>query len=161
MVTATYDPKASTCCFILRPNRSLNWTQAKIYFAVISGVCLTVAMGFALLGLWPILPFAGLELAMLGYCFYACAWRAERTEVVTIKEETVEVETGRRKRERYWWFPRAWARVRIQRPDLTGYPSRVILGSHGRGVEIGVFLNETEKRRLATALRESLNGMRA
>ena len=157
MVTATYDPEATTCRFVLKPNRSLSWTQAKVCFAVISGVCLVVATGFTLLGLWPILPFAGLELAILGYCFYSCARRAEHKEVVTISEQTVAVEAGRHKPEKHWDFPRAWTRVRIQRPSVPWYPSRLILGSHGRGVEIGGFLNEEEKRGLATKLQDSLN----
>ncbi len=157
MVTATYDPEATTCRYVLRPNRSLSWTQAKVCFAIISSVCLVVAVGFTLLGLWPILPFAGLELAILGYCFYRCARRAERREVVSINEQTVEVAAGRHEPEKQWTFPRAWTRVRIQRPTVNWYPSRVILGSHGRGVEIGGFLNEEEKRGLATKLQHSLD----
>jgi uncharacterized membrane protein len=156
MVSATHEPDEAISQFVLCPNRSLTWTQAKLCFAGIAAVSLAVAIGFALLGLWPILPFAGLELAGLAYCFYACAWRAEHREVVTIGRDSVQVESGRRKPERCWAFARAWAGVQVQRSGVAGYPSRVIVGSHGRGVEIGGFLNEDEKERLALDLDDSL-----
>jgi len=156
MVSAIYDPEEATRRFVLRPNRSLSWPQAKLCFAGVATVSLAIATGFALLGLWPILPFAGLELAGLAYCLYACAWRAEQREVVTIGRDSVQVESGRRRPERRWAFARAWAGVQVRRSGVAGYPSRVIVGSHGRGVEIGGFLNEDEKERLALDLNDSL-----
>jgi uncharacterized membrane protein len=156
MVSAFHEPDEAISQFVLRPNRSLSWAQAKLCFAGIAAVSLMVAIGFALLGLWPILPFAGLELAALAYCLYVCAWRAEQREVVTIGTERVQVESGWRMPERCWTFPRAWARVQVRQARVSGYPSRVLVGSHGRGVEIGGFLNEDEKQRLALDLNDSL-----
>ena len=63
MVTSTRSDADNTCCYILRPNHSLSWKASKLWFATIAGVVLAVALAFTLSGLWPILPFAGLELA--------------------------------------------------------------------------------------------------
>ena len=156
MVTTTRCDSGDELRYILRPNLSLSWSAAKICFATIAAVTLTVALVFTTLGLWPVLPFAGLELAILGYCFYRCAGNAQHCEVITVGRDTVKVEKGRRKPDSCWALPRAWAVVGMQRPAIRGYPSRLFLRSHGRRVELGRFLNEDERRDLAHELSRTL-----
>ena len=156
MVTTTRSDTGEVCRYVLRPNYSLSWKAAKLCFATIAGVVITVAFAFTLVGLWPILPFAGLELALLGYCFYRCAANAQFCEVVTVGSDTVKVEKGRGRPESCWNMPRAWAAVAIERHALRGYPSQLFLRSHGRRVELGKFLNEDERRDLAVNLGRTL-----
>ncbi len=156
MVTTTRSDAGQTCYFILRPNHSLSWKAAKLWFATIAGVVLTVALAFTVMGLWPILPFAGLELAVLGYCFYRCAVNAQNCEVITVDTEVVKVEKGRHGPESRWDLPRSWAAVAIERHGMRGRPSRLFLRSHGRRVELGTFLNEDERRDLARDLTRTL-----
>jgi len=49
-----------------------------------------------------------------------------------------------------------WVKVRIEPGSWRGWPSRLLVGSHGREVEIGVFLNEDERQALAQRLMELL-----
>lgn len=156
MVTSTRSDAEKTCCYILRPNHSLSWKASKLWFATIAGVVLAVALAFTLSGLWPILPFAGLELALLGYCFYRCAVNAQNCEVITVDTKVVKVEKGRRRPEDRWDLPRPWAAVAIERHGVRGHPSRLFLRSHGRRVELGTFLNEDERRDLALELSRTL-----
>ncbi len=156
MVTTTRSDAGEGCRYVLRPNHSLSWKAAKLWFATIAGVVLTVALAFTLMGLWPILPFAGLELALLGYCFYRCAANGQFCEVVTVGTDTVKVEKGRGRPESHWDLPRAWAAVAIERHAVRGHPSRLFLRSHGRRVELGKFLNEDERRGLAVDLGRAL-----
>ena len=156
MVTSTRSQSGEEHRYILRPNCSLSWSSAKLCFAAIAGVTLTVAAAFAFLGLWPVLPFAGLELAVLGYCFYRCAANAQHREVITVGPRLVKVEKGKYWPDNRWDLPRAWAVVAMERHAIRGYPSRPFLRSHGRRVEFGSFLSEEERRELAVDLSRSL-----
>jgi len=156
LVTTTRSDAGDGCSYVLRPNHSLSWKAAKLCFATIAGGVLTVALTFTLMGLWPILPFAGLELAVLGYCFYRCAVNAQICEVITVGTQNVKVEKGRHRPADRWDLPRAWATVTVKRHPIRGYPSWLYLRTHGRGVELGSFLNEEERRDLAADLSRTL-----
>ena len=45
-------------------------------FALLAAVTIGIGIGFALAGAWLVLPFAGLEVLMLGAAFIATARRA-------------------------------------------------------------------------------------
>ena len=62
-----------------------------IAFAALAVLALAIGVGFALAGAWLVLPFAGLEVLMLGVAFFAYARRAgaevERTEAARLTGE--------------------------------------------------------------------------
>ena len=47
-------------------------------FSVLAFVTLAIGLGFAFVGAWPVLPFAGLEVLILLAAFFAYARRAGR-----------------------------------------------------------------------------------
>lgn len=146
----------SRCRIILRPNRSLSWRGTKLFFL---GMCVLLgAVGsvFTWLGFWLVLPFAGLELLLLGSGLYLVARSGDQREVISIDAESVCIEKGRRHPEQRWVMVRLWARVVLERCPRQWYPSRLLIRSHGRAVEVGRFLNEDERRRLASELVRSL-----
>ena len=122
----------------------------------ISLCCLGIGVLFALYGYWPVLPFAGLEVIVLGIAFYRCLSRSQLREVVTIGSEVVSVEKGRQQPQPRWECPRAWARVVLERAPIAWYPRRLTVAFQGRRVEIGQFLNEEERGVLADELRQAL-----
>jgi uncharacterized membrane protein len=122
----------------------------------ISLCCLGIGVLFALYGYWPVLPFAGLEVIVLGIAFYRCLSRSQLREVVTIGSEVVSVEKGRQQPQQRWECPRAWARVVLERAPIAWYPRRLTVAFQGRRVEIGQFLNEEERGVLADELRQAL-----
>lgn len=144
--------------FVLRPNRSATWAQSKRFLAIVATVCLGVATAFACVGYWPVLPFAGAEIALLTFALWWTSHRTARTEVVDIDSETVEVEKGREEPEQRWSFQRAWARVSLVPARVPQHPSRLLIGSHGRHVNVGGFLTEPERVRLAKDLNRALDG---
>ncbi len=137
---------------MIRPNQSLTWRNAVKVYIVIALVCLAVGVFFALHGFWPVLPFAGLEVAVLGAAFYVVLARSQRREIVSVDRERVTVEKGRRVPEKRWECPRAWARIQLERSPIAWYPSRLSLAFQGSQVEIGSFLNEKERQTLALEL---------
>ena len=148
------DPEGKDCHWVIRPNQSLSWRQAIQVYAAIATVCLGIGIAYALHGFWTVLPFAGLEVLVLGAAFYLCLTRSQIREVVTVNASVVTVEKGRQTPEERWECPRAWARVRLEQPQIAWYPSRLLIAFQGRQVELGAFLNEEERRALAAELQQ-------
>lgn len=141
---------------MIRPNRSLTVRQAVQIYAVITLCCLGIAVFYAMHGYWPILPFAGLEVLVLGVAFYLTLRRSGMREVVSVEGEVVKVEKGRETPQESWECPRAWAQVRLERPRIDWYPSRLAILFQGKQVEIGRFLNEMERQELAYELQQAI-----
>ena len=148
------------CRIVIRPNRSLTWRQTQLVYAFIATYSLAIAGSLALLGFWPVLPFAGGELVALAACFYACASGGNAREIVDVGESTVAVKKARHGRSEHerWEFQRAWARVKILRHRIDRYPSRLVIRSHGKQVDLGGFLSEDERRALAGQLEKAIAG---
>ncbi|NCF26197.1 MAG: DUF2244 domain-containing protein [Gammaproteobacteria bacterium] len=158
MVSSTVDTKRNWR-IVIRPNRSLTRRQLQLAFFGIAVVCLGIAGAFAVIGLWPILPFAGVEVIVVGIGFYLSARGGQEMEVVSVGGDKVAVEKGRRQVSRRWEMQRAWTQIRLLPPKIRWYPSRLVLGSHGKALELGGFLSEQERQLLAgqlqCAIRES------
>ena len=142
---------------MIRPNQSLSWRGALQAYAVIAMCCLGIGITFALHGFWPVLPFAGLEVVVLGIAFYLCLARSQIREVVSVSAAVVTVEKGRDKPQEHWECPRAWARVSLQPSPIAWYPSRLAIAFQGRQVEIGKFLPEQERCELADELEQTIH----
>ena len=111
-----------------------------------------IAGSFAVLGYWPILPFAGLELALLGWGLFVSLRRGQQREVIQIDPHRIIVEQSWGKRRMLHDFQTPWTRVELVSSRNRGWPSRLLLNSMGRQVEIGQFLTEPERKGLARRL---------
>lgn len=140
------------CRFVIRPDRSLSWRQTKLVYATLAGLCLLVAIGFTAMGFWLVLPFAGAEVIALAAGFYLCALSGRETEVVCINDDRIAVEKGRDKFHKVCEFERCWAQIALMPPRIQWYPSRLVIRSRGKQVQLGAFLTEGERERLAREL---------
>ena len=77
--------------FIIRPNSSLSWRGNKIFFFMLFFVSFIIAISFAMVGMWMILPFAGLEMLLLGSALTYCYIKNSQCEIVKIDEKKVSV----------------------------------------------------------------------
>jgi uncharacterized membrane protein len=134
------------------PNCSLSARGAAIFFALTCIAPLGIGALLALEGFWPVLPFAGLELALLGWALNVCLERRFHRQTITVTERDVAVESCVRERCSRVVFPRHWAQVKLRRPAAWHHPSRLTIESHGRQCELGSFLTEEERRGLALRL---------
>ena len=155
MVSSTVDSNHNWR-IVIRPNRSLTRRQLQLVFLVIAVICLSIASAFAVLGMWPVLPFAGAEVIAVGIGFYLSAAGGKETEVVSVNSDEVAVEKGHSQLTERWVLQRAWAQIRLLPPRIRWYPTRLVIRSHGREVELGGFLNEEERRQLAGELRDAI-----
>lgn len=141
---------------VARRNNSLSSIGRARVFAATVVLCLAVALPFALLGAWPILPFAGLELALLYVALRAIERHAGDCESISIAGDRLVVEcreTGQVTRNE---FNPYWARVALQQSARDGR-ELIAVRSHGRQVEFGRHLTHEQCRAAAHALRQHLS----
>lgn len=140
-----------------RPRQSLNRTGMKVTALVLSiGFGLSGIL-FLILGAWPVLGFAGVELLLVLGLFAMHRARAGRCV------EQVSLGAGRLSVRRVDGSGRThessldpyWARVRLAEDG-----GRLVVGHRGQETEIGLFLNADEKRDLARALTGALTRYR-
>lgn len=140
--------------FELRPNCSLTPRSATLFYLSILAVCLPVATAAAIAGFWPVLPFAGLELLGIGAALAISMRRGRTREFVRIDERDVTIGRSSGSRQVEHRFPRPWTRVQLRTASVPAWPSRLLVESMGRTVEIGHFLTESERQRLRARLAE-------
>jgi uncharacterized membrane protein len=143
----------------LAPNCSLTPTGAKLFFGATCLFSLAFAMIFVVLGFWPVLPFWALEMLALGLALRASMQRRRFTQTVTITDSQISLVTRTRRGEAKQEFARHWAKVRLRSSRIRVYPSRLTIESRGRAFEVGSFLTEEERCRLAKRLRNLVGGM--
>ena len=134
------------------PNCSLSVRSARLFFGIACIVPCGIAGLLALKGFWPVLPFAGLEMALLGWALAACLERRFYRQTITVTDADVRFDSRGRARRVLVVVPRHWAQVKLRRPAARLHPSRLTIESHGRRCELGSFLTEEERRGLALRL---------
>jgi uncharacterized membrane protein len=153
-------PSSEAISVLLLPHRSLSRPGLVLYFVAQS----IATLGFALLAAWRgivLAPlFAVLALAVLGYCLRR-VWRASgQGEIITLAPEQIEVRRTPAN-EAVAQFHPYWVKLRLEPGRWSGWPSRLLVCSHGREVEIGRFLNDDERRGLAQRLTDLLRSVQA
>lgn len=156
MVAVECATKECQFCYVLRPNRSLSWRQNLAVFAGLCMVTLALVIPLVAMGFWLVLPFAGLELLVVGIGLYCVICRCHECEVICVAADSIRIERGRRRPEQRWVLPRTWAQVVLNGCSRQWYPSRLLIRAHGRTVEVGRFLVEEERRQLAQDLTRCL-----
>ena len=106
-------------------------------FAVLAAVGGNVfAPGFAILAMW-----------FVAFCFMRIWRKSGAGQIVTITPSQLEIATTAGTPTAR--FHPYWTRVRLEQGRHRGWPERLLIGSHGREIEIGAFLNDDERRDLA------------
>lgn len=134
--------------FVLGPNASLSVRGAWTFMLWVSLATLGAATWCAVHGFWPVLPFAGLELAALGWALVVSMRRNRYREVVSFERERVRIEFGVAGQGAVAQIelPRAWTRTWIERDaERRHVPTRLLLGSSGQRVVVGRCLTDEER----------------
>lgn len=140
----------------IRPNRSLSPQAILPLFFAAAAVLVTIGIGFTLLGAWPVLPFAGLEIVMIGAVLRWMHRHHDDYELVIVAGDRVRVIRRSGQQEREAEFNRHWARVSMTPSGSARHSMQVHVGSHGRYVEIGAAVREEDRRRLADEIKSAL-----
>lgn len=119
-------------------------------------ISLAIGIYFAVQGAWLILPLQGLEMLFLWMVSIMLLRSQDRCEVIHLKQDELQVVQRAGKRKREWTFSRYWAQVILQPGAVAWYPGRLLIRSHGRELEIGSCLIESERKQLALELKQNL-----
>jgi uncharacterized membrane protein len=139
-------------------NCSLTLRAAVVFYASIAVASLAVASLFVWQGYWPVLPFTGLELFLLGLALGLSMRRGRYQEAITISDDRVVIEKTGRGRDTREDIPRLWARVEMYRPRRRNHPSRLLVISHGNACEVGGSLTEEDRQGLGRRLAQLIGG---
>jgi uncharacterized membrane protein len=132
------------------PNRSLGVEARRCVLAGIAATTFGVAAGAAALGAWPVMPFAGLEIAALAFAFHVLGKHDADFERLEVGEHEVRLEWNEAGHVARFVAHRPWVRVLM---GCRGDRCTLRLLYRGRVVPIGRMLSDEGRRRLAEDLR--------
>jgi uncharacterized membrane protein len=148
-VPAAFD--AAPYCWEVRRGGSLSRRGRICLVGSLALVCTVISVPFAWLGAWLILPFAGLDVLLLGIALVFLAKRDQDYERVTIEGDRVLVELCDLGQVRRMEFNRHWAQVVWRRDQGRG--GELALRSHGREICLGRHLAPLQRKALAEQLK--------
>lgn len=153
MVSSQIDDVTHTGQIVLTPNASWSW-QANLYLLyTLLAISLVIGIAFAFMGAWMILPYSLLELSFLAVCIYICVKKCNRQEVIRVAEHQVTIEKGIRTPNQTWNYHRLWAKFVVKPPKHPWETETITIASHGQELELGSFLNRSDKQQLIADLK--------
>jgi uncharacterized membrane protein len=151
------DGEHRACSWVIKRNCSIA-PRALVWFLAGTAVfSFAIGLGFAWYGLWLVLPFVGLEIGALVVAFVVHARHATDRESISLDQEGLVVEIQEASRQQRYVFSAYWAQLTV---SDEGQDVRLLVGSHGRRVEIGRHLDQRGRRVLAQELNRRLAQMR-
>ncbi|WP_407048764.1 DUF2244 domain-containing protein [Methyloraptor flagellatus] len=146
---------------VLTPHRSLGPRGLALLLGGVGVVSGVTALAFSLLGAWPVVGFAGADVALIALAFAANYRSARAREEIAVGPlEILFTKVGPRGDRIDYRFNPVWVRLEIERVPDEGV-THIYLYSRGRGVEIGAFLNPDDRTSFADALGAALRAARA
>lgn len=139
--------------FVIRPNGSFNHQHLPLLYVLLVVICLGIALRFAFLGYWMILPFAVLDMLGVGLVLYLINRNSAYRERVIVDRDHVVIRHVEKNNRQVWRFPVHWTQIRLVPPVYRWYLPRLLLGSRGKWIEIGRCLNQEERESLAGAIK--------
>lgn len=136
-----------------RPNRSLGVAGRRWVLGAIAATTFGVAAGATAFGAWPVMPFAGLEIALLAFAFRVLGQHDADFERLEIGEHEVSVEARDARSVTRFVAHRPWVRVEMR---CSGSRCLLFLAYAGRTVPLGRMLSDEGRRRLAETIRGRL-----
>jgi uncharacterized membrane protein len=138
----------------LKRNCSISPAGLLCVFAALSIGALAIGIGFAIAGAWLILPFAGLEVALLGAAFVLYARRAADYEKIELARGRLTVEVAEAARTARFELDARRAQVLLEKGE--GYGARVLLRGAKQELEIGRHLDADSRVKFAAELSRRL-----
>jgi uncharacterized membrane protein len=151
------------CEWTLQRNCSLTPRQVARAYALLCTGSLAVALGFFLHGIWIVLAFSLLELACVGLALLIYARHASDRERIALSDACLLVECVQADVRVQARLDPLWTRV-LPPPELPPGKAQgalITLESRGVRVEVGRFVNETQRRQVARELRHALRQVSA
>ncbi|MGH1441484.1 MAG: DUF2244 domain-containing protein [Cellvibrionaceae bacterium] len=153
MVTTSV--RNNTTIIILSPNRSADWSEVKKWIVLISLPALIVALGWFFVGVWIILPFAGLELALMSYLMYRVCYQNYREQHIVINQNDVTFSSGIGKPDKEYTFTLPDCYLSVTQPRKPIDKLELALKSESYTLKFGEFLNPEDRESARKSIRNA------
>lgn len=138
--------------WVFKKNCSLTPRQLVIWYLSLCAITGSIAAGFWLAGFWIVLPFAGLELLLVGVAFLVYARHASDRESIEISSNELKVEIVLGARLFSKTMPPQWARL-----EYNGrFKAPLVLKCGRDEIAIGRFIAEVDKTAMHADVRSML-----
>ncbi len=132
------------------PNRSLSPAGRRIFLVIMAVTTLGVATFAAVAGAWPVMPFAGLEVALVALAFHVIALHDGDFERLEVGAYEVKIESRDARSFTRFVAHQPWARVVVSE---RGERCTLGLAYAGKLVPLGRLMSDEGRRSLALELR--------
>ena len=136
----------------LSPNRSATWQQTKYLIAVFALFISTIAIAWAIVGAWVILPFAGAEVGLLAFIMYMVSKATYQWQTLLISQQSITVYCSNGVQ---LCFPRYDTSLYFFEDLSKKRLPRLVLQSHLQQFEVGAFLNSSDKKQVHERLKQA------
>ena len=140
----------------LRPTMSLSWDSCKILIYAVATFGLLIGLIGLVLGYPLILPFCGIEVLAFAAAFYFVQLKGKIREIIKFEGDMIIVEQYSRGKTSCLKANKRWVLVQLQRPRTPLEVLKLYISYSGKTIELGSFLNESEKSRFANLLNRAL-----
>jgi uncharacterized membrane protein len=149
----TLQESAEESLLIAQPNRSASWRLNKLIIALFAIWWTVIAGVFVYLGLWPIVPFAGIEIAGLAFALYYVCWKLQQRHVLRFRAQQLILQKGAYYPRFTWQFPRDTVSLSVEVQPHPWDPLKIFLCDHNEQIPLGNFLNKDDSKTLLALLR--------
>jgi len=135
---------------------SLSWGNCKILIYCVALFGFLIGLVGLILGYPLILPFCGIEVLAFAAAFYFVQLKGKTREIIKFEGDMIVIERHIRGETSYLKANKRWVLVRLQRPKTPLEVLRLYISYSGKSIELGSFLNESEKSKFANLLKNAL-----
>ena len=135
---------------------SLSWDSCKILIYAVATFGLLIGLIGLVLGYPLILPFCGIEVLAFAAAFYFVQLKGKIREIIKFEGDMIIVEQHSRGKTSCLKANKRWVLVQLQRPRTPLEVLKLYISYSGKTIELGSFLNESEKSRFANLLNRAL-----
>ena len=146
------DTDTNSYSVTFKPNCCLTTESKQKVVLLLTVIPCCIAIGFAMLGAWLVLPFVGLEIFALGFAFYYVNSHESDYESIRIDGNSLVIERGSRQHISQYELNSYW--VTVQRRELANGELQLYLLSHGKSIEVGRYLTRKQREVLADQLQK-------
>ena len=147
-----YNPKKTSMQWLFKKNCSFTPKQVGIFYLAQSILSLIVASFFLYQGVWLILPFTLLELAVLAIALLIYARHATDYEKIDIRQGELLVETSNAGKVMQFVFNPSWVRV----DSVLNSQKLISINYQGQVLEVGRFIHVSLRKNFLVEFAQAL-----
>ena len=137
---------------VLRPNRSMSWSDNRRVIAAVAVASLLVPTLWAARGQWLALPLAGIELLALALGLYYACWKLSFRQVIRVAPDGLTITEGHYYPKRRWQLDPRRAAVAVERTEHPWDAIKITLYDRQQRIAVGEFLNQQDCETLLASL---------